>query len=597
MSDRILTFQYAKDNFDAIKKQTIPTSNECMTKLDVDTYLNADMSVLSSYTDNRLIPRIKVSSSQPACYDFNDEVVDMAVQPDGKIIVVGRFTQYKGQTAIRIARINTDTTLDTTFNIGSGFALTTANYSLSLNVVKLQSDGKILVGGCFSHFNSVEKYSLVRLNSDGSLDTSFNTNVFYGSDTGGTYATICNDIMIFNNNIYVGGYLLNNDYTKPLAKLSMSGTNDSSFAPVLKNPNYGTVARVYSIDNDGTNIYVSGSTLKNKNIVKVSQSGVIDTGFIITDNILNDESVVKVKIQPSYGLLYAVSFSNTSLRRCLLNGTFDTTFTNPNINSVTNIKIDNSNNIYVTSYMDTDTSLVHKLQPNGAIDSSFIGQTSDNYYIYTYGSTIEIGYSGNSILIGGSFTRMSVYNVGNFVRVKQDGSYDLPCIPCTLPNPVTISASGIQNGISVSWSFASQDIIHIYLNGVYHSSYVPNINNIVTNTTITGLPANTTYTVSATRNNGCGESVMSNIVSVTTQSAVTYTSYGYYKSDPCSEDYEIFLGSDSIYYAYITGTYTPISSISTYWFQFDYENPPFYMYSRYDSSLNFMGDSSSSCPP
>ena len=49
MDDRIITFQYAKDNYDAYKKQTIPASNECMTKAEVAAYLNADMSVLSSY--------------------------------------------------------------------------------------------------------------------------------------------------------------------------------------------------------------------------------------------------------------------------------------------------------------------------------------------------------------------------------------------------------------------------------------------------------------------------------------------------------------------------------------------------------------------
>ena len=65
MADRIITFQYARDNYDAYKKQTIPASNECMTKADVAAYLNADMSVLSSYTNNQLVPRVKVVGQFP----------------------------------------------------------------------------------------------------------------------------------------------------------------------------------------------------------------------------------------------------------------------------------------------------------------------------------------------------------------------------------------------------------------------------------------------------------------------------------------------------------------------------------------------------
>ena len=64
MADRIITFQYARDNYDAYKKQTIPASNECMTKADVAAYLNADMSVLSSYTNNQLVPITKISQLQ-----------------------------------------------------------------------------------------------------------------------------------------------------------------------------------------------------------------------------------------------------------------------------------------------------------------------------------------------------------------------------------------------------------------------------------------------------------------------------------------------------------------------------------------------------
>ena len=58
---------------------------------------------------------------------------------------------------------------DPSFDPGTG-----ATVVGTVHVVTLQSDGKILVGGSFSSYNSVTFNGLVRLNSDGSLDSAFN---------------------------------------------------------------------------------------------------------------------------------------------------------------------------------------------------------------------------------------------------------------------------------------------------------------------------------------------------------------------------------------------------------------------------------------
>ncbi|MEZ5427038.1 MAG: FG-GAP-like repeat-containing protein [Pyrinomonadaceae bacterium] len=98
---------------------------------------------------------------------FSDQIYRLAVQPDGKIIVAGTFTMIGGQTRGRIARLNADGTLDTTFNPPGG-----ANGNI--HTVLVQSDGKLLVGGAFTGFNfDNNKQYLVRLNPDGSLDTGF----------------------------------------------------------------------------------------------------------------------------------------------------------------------------------------------------------------------------------------------------------------------------------------------------------------------------------------------------------------------------------------------------------------------------------------
>jgi len=98
---------------------------------------------------------------------FNQAVWDMAVQPDGKILAVGGFTNYNGVARNRIARLNPDGSLDETFNIGTG-----ANFG-PVYAVALQEDGKVLVGGSFTQINGSPRSTIARLNADGSVDQDF----------------------------------------------------------------------------------------------------------------------------------------------------------------------------------------------------------------------------------------------------------------------------------------------------------------------------------------------------------------------------------------------------------------------------------------
>lgn len=97
---------------------------------------------------------------------FNTVTYSAVIQSDGKIIVGGNFTSYSGSTTNRIIRLNTNGTKDTSFTIGAG--LNAYAYTLLL-----QSDGKILVGGNYTTYAGVSAVRLIRLNTDGTRDTSF----------------------------------------------------------------------------------------------------------------------------------------------------------------------------------------------------------------------------------------------------------------------------------------------------------------------------------------------------------------------------------------------------------------------------------------
>jgi uncharacterized delta-60 repeat protein len=96
------------------------------------------------------------------------EVEAIAVQPDGKVLMAGYFRSVNNVPRFGIARLNTDGSVDTSFQNG----MTGAELPIVL-ALALQPDGKVLVGGAFTAMNRVPRYRIARLNADGSLDTTF----------------------------------------------------------------------------------------------------------------------------------------------------------------------------------------------------------------------------------------------------------------------------------------------------------------------------------------------------------------------------------------------------------------------------------------
>jgi uncharacterized delta-60 repeat protein len=93
-------------------------------------------------------------------------ILSLVLQPDGKILAGGNFDHFGSQAIYNIARINADGSLDTSFNTGSG-------PDSSVSTIALQPDGRIVIGGSFDSINGAFRSKIARLNSDGILDTSF----------------------------------------------------------------------------------------------------------------------------------------------------------------------------------------------------------------------------------------------------------------------------------------------------------------------------------------------------------------------------------------------------------------------------------------
>lgn len=115
----------------------------------------------------RLHPNGDLDSSFAARTNILNPVRTLVIQPDGKIVIGGLFTSVGEVSRQNIARLNVDGSLDADFDPGAG----ANNWPRALLV---QPDGKILVGGRFTTFDDQPAGRIVRLRADGSLDPDFN---------------------------------------------------------------------------------------------------------------------------------------------------------------------------------------------------------------------------------------------------------------------------------------------------------------------------------------------------------------------------------------------------------------------------------------
>ena len=209
---------------------------------------------------------------------FNGPLYNVTTQPDGKILVGGNFGTLNGNTRNRLVRLNSDGTEDTSFytNLGGGF-------NNIVHSIEIQSDDKILVGGFFDNFNGNTRNRLVRLNSNGTEDTSFYTNLGTGFNNSVYNVTIQPD-----GKILVGGSFtaLNGSTRNKLVRLNSNGTEDTSFYSNLGTGFEGVelipsnIRSVY-VQPDGKilvgGFFVSLNGNTRTNLVRLNSNGTEDT--------------------------------------------------------------------------------------------------------------------------------------------------------------------------------------------------------------------------------------------------------------------------------------------------------------------------------
>ncbi len=159
--------------------------------------------------DNSFLPLINIF----------DDVRRIVVQPDGKILIGGLVVNgFLPQNFI--VRLNADGTPDSRFN---RVALTSGGNGVVTDIAVLP-DGKILITGYFERVGNVPRYKIARLMPDGLLDESFSFNGFY------SHIDVLDNIILHpDGKITVGGDFVNAYYTPGLPRFNRGLTLDAGF--------------------------------------------------------------------------------------------------------------------------------------------------------------------------------------------------------------------------------------------------------------------------------------------------------------------------------------------------------------------------------
>lgn len=379
------------------------------------------------------------------------------IQSDGKILIGGNFIHYSGSKASKLIRVDISGSLDPTFNTGSGFSSDAFDYVTSIKVL---SDGKILVGGYFSGYSGSAVNSIVRLNSSGSIDTSFISGNGFSAykptpSTADSYAVISNFwVDEASNKIYVRGNFSNysgstdNRYFGRVIRLNQNGSVDESFnTSVFYSVGFGDSINkqfnrgIIKKQSDGKYViaqnfdYVnSSSNRKNTGagIFRLNSDLTFDTSFNpgsglvgVGDPNFDFQTDGKI-ILVSDSIYYSGSQSNRIVR-VNTDGTKDNTYnTGSGLNNkpyVVSIQSDNKAIVggTFTSYSGSNTNRIVRINTDGTKDNTFI--TGSGFDNTVFDLKIQ---SDGKILVAGQFTNYSASSVSctGSVRLNSDGTVD-----------------------------------------------------------------------------------------------------------------------------------------------------------------------------
>lgn len=396
---------------------------------------------------------------------FNGAVNASALQADGKLIVGGAFTSFNGKvnssgsvvttTRNYIARLNTDGTLDNTFNPGTGLGATVLSLAIQ------PSDGKIIVGGSFAA-------GVARLNTTGTVDGTF---VLPGTGLNGYVQMVA---LQGDEKVIIGGTFTtyNTSTTRNrIARLNTVGTLDTGFDP---GSGLNGLPRACAIQTDGKIIVVGGSSgfssyngTSRDNIVRVELNGAIDNTFVPPANLF--AYLFDVKIQSDGKSVITGRYNGNvnsifnGVARLNTTGATDNTFTSSFFTGGLALAIQSDGKIVIGGIGFGTSGLaqgIRRLTTAGASDSFMVGPSkgfeppADSEI-----RTIAIQSDGRIIAGGTGFTSFNGIGRATIARITTCSSVSITTQPTSATtcatNNATFAVVASGTGLTYKWQVNS----------------------------------------------------------------------------------------------------------------------------------------------
>ena len=426
------------------------------------------------------LARLNPDGSVDATFDpnANGPIRALVLQPDGRIVIGGDFTALQPNGAAttttrnRVARLNANGTLDLTFNPNiSGGTLP------QVNALALQPNGKLVVGGRFTTVQpgttAAARNHVARFNADGSLDTAYNPNPnsivlalvsqLEASNFTGTPRTAVGDGKI----VIAGGFTsLQPSGTgvvttrNRIARLNANGTVDSEF-----DPNANNAVASLAVQRDGK-IILGGSfsTLQppgNENsatrnrLARLNANGTLDSEFYPNFG----GNVVAIALAPDGDVMVGGQFTSVWGRGTITtqrpyvarlnpDGSLDTGFTASANSTVAAFAFQPDGKVILGGYF---TAIQSRGLATGALRNRLARVGADG----TLDTTFQVDAEGRplvslvqpdgKVVIGGSFTTVGGLTRSYLARLNPDGSVDASYAPAA-PNGRVLSIARQADG-------------------------------------------------------------------------------------------------------------------------------------------------------
>jgi uncharacterized delta-60 repeat protein len=434
--------------------------------------------------------------------DVDGTVFTVVAQSDGKLLVGGQFTSVSGVSRSNLARINADGSVDTTFN---------PSPNAPVRAILVQRDNRVVIGGDFTAVQpgasgtAVTRNRLARINADGSVDTTFNPNL------GGQLQPQVHALLLqADNRIVAGGSFTTvqpngaaaattRNY---LARFNTDGTLDTAFNP---NPNAMVLALALHVDNKiivgggFTTLQAPGETAPStrNRVARLNPSGTVDSEFNPNAN----NGVTSIAVQRDGKILLAGYFTTVQpptdvnpagrsrLARLNVDGTLDSEFYPRADGAVATVSVQADGLIVVGGAFtavwgqgatSVNRGFIARFKPDGSLDSGFAPTLN--------GAVNAVAQQADGkLVIGGSFTRATPQGASSAVirnrlaRLSTDGSLDSN-FELDAGGRILVSVTQADGKILVGGSFTSiagltrNYVARLNADGTIDTTYAPNFN-------------------------------------------------------------------------------------------------------------------------